>query len=270
MMGGVAFNADCTTAMPRLYAAGEDTGGVHGANRLGGNGVANSTVFGGIAGDAMGARDAKRAGALPEPDQAAIDAAHERAFAPLGRRGRRSAKRCASGSTTSCGTTSASCAAPTSLARGTRRARCAAARHRRLRRRRRRAAATISPGWTGSTWKISTLVSRAIARRRRLPPRQPRRAFPRGLSADVRARHLALHLGAPRRRPIAVDSAAGRVHPRAAGRKPAPRGGRIGGLTGRPDIRQVCYTIHPRHGRARPGHPDQEGTAVPRESRSPG
>ena len=43
----------CRTSMPRLFAAGEDTGGVHGANRLGGNGVANSTVFGGIAGAAM-------------------------------------------------------------------------------------------------------------------------------------------------------------------------------------------------------------------------
>jgi fumarate reductase flavoprotein subunit len=39
--------------LPALFAAGEDTGGVHGANRLGGNGVANSTVFGGIAGDRM-------------------------------------------------------------------------------------------------------------------------------------------------------------------------------------------------------------------------
>ncbi len=85
MMGGVEFKADCTTALPRLYAAGEDTGGVHGANRLGGNGVANSTVFGGIAGDVMGARTA-RAGALPDPDQTAVDAAYERAFAPLGRR----------------------------------------------------------------------------------------------------------------------------------------------------------------------------------------
>ena len=85
MMGGVEFKADCTTALPRLYAAGEDTGGVHGANRLGGNGVANSTVFGGIAGDVMGART-KRAGALPEPDKNAIDAAYARAFAPLGRK----------------------------------------------------------------------------------------------------------------------------------------------------------------------------------------
>ena len=55
MMGGVVFRPDCTTALPGLFAAGEDTGGVHGANRLGGNGVANSTVFGGIAGDSMAA-----------------------------------------------------------------------------------------------------------------------------------------------------------------------------------------------------------------------
>jgi fumarate reductase flavoprotein subunit len=84
MMGGVAFKADCTTELPGLYAAGEDTGGVHGANRLGGNGVANSTVFGGIAGDVMGARVQPK-GALPEPDPAAIDAAYARAFGPLGR-----------------------------------------------------------------------------------------------------------------------------------------------------------------------------------------
>ena len=85
MMGGVEFKADCTTELPGLYAAGEDTGGVHGANRLGGNGVANSTVFGGIAGDVMGARTA-RSGAPPEPDKRAIDAAYERAFAPFGRK----------------------------------------------------------------------------------------------------------------------------------------------------------------------------------------
>jgi fumarate reductase flavoprotein subunit len=85
MMGGVEFKADCTTELPRLYAAGEDTGGVHGANRLGGNGVANSTVFGGIAGDVMGTRTA-HSGALPKSDPRAIEAAYERAFAPLGRK----------------------------------------------------------------------------------------------------------------------------------------------------------------------------------------
>ena len=85
MMGGVEFKADCTTELPRLYAAGEDTGGVHGANRLGGNGVANSTVFGGIAGDVMGART-KLGDALPDPDKHAIDEAIARAFAPLSRK----------------------------------------------------------------------------------------------------------------------------------------------------------------------------------------
>ncbi len=53
MMGGLMFKPDCSTEWEGLFAAGEDTGGVHGANRLGGNGVANSTVFGGVAGDTM-------------------------------------------------------------------------------------------------------------------------------------------------------------------------------------------------------------------------
>ena len=82
MMGGVAFKPDCTTDLPGLFVAGEDTGGVHGANRLGGNGVANSTVFGGIAGDAM-PRWLAAHGALHEPDPAAIDAAVAAARAPL-------------------------------------------------------------------------------------------------------------------------------------------------------------------------------------------
>jgi fumarate reductase flavoprotein subunit len=85
MMGGVMFAADCTTEMPGLYAAGEDTGGVHGANRLGGNGVANSTVFGGLAGDAMAAA-LHKAEKLADPDPIALQWAHERAFDPLGRR----------------------------------------------------------------------------------------------------------------------------------------------------------------------------------------
>jgi fumarate reductase flavoprotein subunit len=84
MMGGVVFAPDCTTALPGLFAAGEDTGGVHGANRLGGNGVANSTVFGGIAGDSIAAWfRSQRIGADPDSDAiaAAIDAC-EQAFRP--------------------------------------------------------------------------------------------------------------------------------------------------------------------------------------------
>jgi fumarate reductase flavoprotein subunit len=85
MMGGVVFAPDCSTPLPRLFAAGEDTGGVHGANRLGGNGVANSTVFGGLAGAAMAAKTDRRA-ALPDPDAAALERARARVFAPLGQK----------------------------------------------------------------------------------------------------------------------------------------------------------------------------------------
>ncbi|HEY7741788.1 MAG TPA: FAD-binding protein [Burkholderiales bacterium] len=85
MMGGVIFKGDCTTELPGLFVAGEDSGGVHGANRLGGNGVANSTVFGGIAGEAI-APWVRRQGEFREPDAAALEAAVARARAPLGRR----------------------------------------------------------------------------------------------------------------------------------------------------------------------------------------
>ena len=86
MMGGVEFGLDCRTSLAGLFAAGEDTGGVHGANRLGGNGVANSTVFGGVAGDEVAAW-LRSAGAAPAPDEAAIAAAIARCEAPLARRG---------------------------------------------------------------------------------------------------------------------------------------------------------------------------------------
>jgi fumarate reductase flavoprotein subunit len=82
MMGGVVFRPDCTTVLPGLFAAGEDTGGVHGANRLGGNGVANSTVFGGIAGESMARWTAEHPG-WRAPDEAAIArsiAEHEAPF----------------------------------------------------------------------------------------------------------------------------------------------------------------------------------------------
>ncbi len=83
MMGGVIFRADCSTPLHGLFAAGEDTGGVHGANRLGGNGVANSTVFGGIAGDRMAAW-VRSVGRFEDADEAAIARSiewHETPFA---------------------------------------------------------------------------------------------------------------------------------------------------------------------------------------------
>ena len=86
MMGGAEFNLDCTTALPGLFTAGEDSGGVHGANRLGGNGVANSTVFGGVAGESMAAW-LKSESAFREPDKSAIDAAVGRCEIPLRSKG---------------------------------------------------------------------------------------------------------------------------------------------------------------------------------------
>ncbi len=50
-MGGVRINRNGFTNLEGLFAAGEDASGVHGANRLGGNGVAESTVYGARVGD---------------------------------------------------------------------------------------------------------------------------------------------------------------------------------------------------------------------------
>ena len=85
MMGGVVIDSECRTTIDGLFAAGEDAGGVHGANRLGGNGVAESTVFGGIAGDVMA--DAVTTRKLTSVSQAAVDEAIAHATAPLTRTG---------------------------------------------------------------------------------------------------------------------------------------------------------------------------------------
>ena len=83
MMGGVVIDPACHTAVEGLFAAGEDTGGVHGANRLGGNGVAESTVFGGIAGDTLAAFVEGRP--LPRLPDAALKPLAEALTAPFTR-----------------------------------------------------------------------------------------------------------------------------------------------------------------------------------------
>lgn len=50
--GGIRIGLDGGTALPGLYAAGEATGGMHGADRLGGLSSANGLVFGRLAGRA--------------------------------------------------------------------------------------------------------------------------------------------------------------------------------------------------------------------------
>ena len=84
MMGGIEMSADGSTSSPGLYVAGEDAGGVHGANRLGGNGVANSTVFGGIAGQAM-AKEMFQDAPLRDPDLESVEQGYLRTEKPFGK-----------------------------------------------------------------------------------------------------------------------------------------------------------------------------------------
>ena len=51
-MGGVCIDTYGTTSVPGLFAAGEVTGGLHGANRMGGNALTETLVFGARAGEA--------------------------------------------------------------------------------------------------------------------------------------------------------------------------------------------------------------------------
>ncbi|MFJ3416142.1 FAD-binding protein [Streptomyces sp. NPDC086082] len=58
LMGGLRTDSTARTTIPGLYAAGETAGGVHGANRLGGNGLSEALVFGRIAGRHAASRSA--------------------------------------------------------------------------------------------------------------------------------------------------------------------------------------------------------------------
>jgi succinate dehydrogenase / fumarate reductase flavoprotein subunit len=84
-MGGVRVEADTeASTVPGLYAAGEVAGGMHGANRLGGNSLSDLLVFGRRAGlsaaqYAMGAADAATI------DEGQVEAATSEALAPFGR-----------------------------------------------------------------------------------------------------------------------------------------------------------------------------------------
>jgi succinate dehydrogenase / fumarate reductase flavoprotein subunit/fumarate reductase flavoprotein subunit len=52
-MGGAVIDVECRTPLEKLFVAGEDAGGVHGANRLGGNGICDSCVYGRLAGKSI-------------------------------------------------------------------------------------------------------------------------------------------------------------------------------------------------------------------------
>jgi succinate dehydrogenase/fumarate reductase flavoprotein subunit len=86
MIGGVSVDAAGTTSVPGLFAAGEAVGGLHGANRLGGNALSETVVFGTRAGLAAaawagnrrepGKRDseARLTSFIPEPARGASEA----------------------------------------------------------------------------------------------------------------------------------------------------------------------------------------------------
>ena len=83
IMGGVKVDADtAATLVPGLFAAGEVAGGMHGANRLGGNSLSDLVVFGRRAG--MGAADYIESGqAATSMDMSEVEAAIKDALAPF-------------------------------------------------------------------------------------------------------------------------------------------------------------------------------------------
>lgn len=66
-LGGVVIGTDCSTDVAGLFACGEVTGGLHGANRLGGSAGAETVVLGHIAGDSAAAY-ASRLGSVQMED----------------------------------------------------------------------------------------------------------------------------------------------------------------------------------------------------------
>jgi succinate dehydrogenase/fumarate reductase flavoprotein subunit len=74
VMGGVVIDAQGATSVPGLFAAGEVAGGLHGANRMGGNALAETLVFGKRAGESAArfAREGESPSAPPALDGAGL------------------------------------------------------------------------------------------------------------------------------------------------------------------------------------------------------
>jgi len=84
-MGGAVIDSGCRTDLDGLLVAGEDAGGAHGANRLGGNGVVDSTVLGKAAGETFAGDFADRDMRPLDHDQ--VESVIRRVTAPLDRSG---------------------------------------------------------------------------------------------------------------------------------------------------------------------------------------
>lgn len=84
-MGGIRVEADSgQTRVPGLFAAGECSGGMHGANRLGGNSLSDLVVFGKLAG-AGASEYASKVGTQPQVSEAQINEAIAEMDAPFSR-----------------------------------------------------------------------------------------------------------------------------------------------------------------------------------------
>ena len=86
-MGGVRVDAETAAAtVPGLFAAGECAGGMHGANRLGGNSLSDLLVFGRRAGSGA-AEYLKKLGSQPNVDMGEVQQSQEEMLEPLKRSG---------------------------------------------------------------------------------------------------------------------------------------------------------------------------------------
>jgi succinate dehydrogenase / fumarate reductase flavoprotein subunit len=86
IMGGVRVDADSAqSTVPGLFAAGEVAGGMHGANRLGGNSLSDLLVFGRRAG-LYAAEYAKRVARAPRVDERQVETAATGMLEPFDRR----------------------------------------------------------------------------------------------------------------------------------------------------------------------------------------
>ncbi len=85
VMGGIKVDPEtCVTNVPGLFAAGECAGGLHGANRLGGNSLSDLLVFGRRAGEGA-AEYAKSNGYSTEIDDSQLETEKQRVLEPLER-----------------------------------------------------------------------------------------------------------------------------------------------------------------------------------------
>ena len=85
VMGGIKVDAEtCETNVPGLFAAGECAGGLHGANRLGGNSLSDLLVFGRRAGEGA-VEYVKSNGYSTEIDSSQLDTEKQRVLEPLER-----------------------------------------------------------------------------------------------------------------------------------------------------------------------------------------